>query len=283
MRFKLTIDYIPGGDDQQHNVAEYIRSQLKKVGINVEVRASPDFPAWAKRIGHHDFDLTMDIVFNWGDPVIGVHRTYLSTTSAGVIWSNTQSYCNPKVDELLTRRRSRLDPAKRKALYAEFQKIVGDELPIYWINAVPYHTACDKRCGTARRPSGDRCRRWTRSTGRRSETGLRVPAPRAGPDDIAVEPPAEWDRPRYIAGARLRPRPAVAVVVLNFLLIHAAPGDPVEMIAGEMGGASPEMMAQIRASYGLDQPLLAQLGVYLGKVAPATSANRTSSTSRSPR
>jgi hypothetical protein len=23
-------------------------------------------------------DMTMDVVFNWGDPVIGVHRTYLS-------------------------------------------------------------------------------------------------------------------------------------------------------------------------------------------------------------
>ncbi|WP_281078942.1 hypothetical protein, partial [Variovorax paradoxus] len=28
-RFKLTIDYLPGGDDQQKNVAEYVRGQLK--------------------------------------------------------------------------------------------------------------------------------------------------------------------------------------------------------------------------------------------------------------
>ncbi len=32
-RFKLTIDYLPGPDDQQKTVAEYIRGQLKKVGI----------------------------------------------------------------------------------------------------------------------------------------------------------------------------------------------------------------------------------------------------------
>ena len=50
-RFKLTIDYLPGQDEQQKNVAEYIRAQLKKVGVMVDVRASADFPSWAKRIG----------------------------------------------------------------------------------------------------------------------------------------------------------------------------------------------------------------------------------------
>jgi peptide/nickel transport system permease protein len=58
----------------------------------------------------------------------------------------------------------------------------------------------------------------------------------------------------------------LAVVVLNFVLVHAAPGDPVETIAGASGGMNPELMAQLRAQYGLDQPLLVQLGVYLGKV-----------------
>lgn len=58
----------------------------------------------------------------------------------------------------------------------------------------------------------------------------------------------------------------LAVVVLNFVLVHAAPGDPVETIAGASGGMSPELMAQLRAQYGLDQSLPVQLGVYLRKV-----------------
>ncbi|WP_219821635.1 ABC transporter permease [Sneathiella aquimaris] len=56
-----------------------------------------------------------------------------------------------------------------------------------------------------------------------------------------------------------------AVLVLNFLLIHIAPGDPAEVIAGEMGGATEEMLADIRTSYGLDKPVYVQLGTYLGK------------------
>jgi peptide/nickel transport system substrate-binding protein len=146
-RFKLTIDYLPGGDDQQKNVAEYVRGQLKKVGVAAEVRASADFPSWAKRLASHDFDLSMDAVFNWGDPIIGVHRTYLSTNIKPIVWTNTQSYNNPKVDELLNSAGAVLDPVKRRAYYATFQKIVTDELPIEFINVVPYRTATTKQVG----------------------------------------------------------------------------------------------------------------------------------------
>ena len=59
----------------------------------------------------------------------------------------------------------------------------------------------------------------------------------------------------------------VAVLVLNFTLIHIAPGDPADVIAGEMGGATQESLAQIRAAYGLDRPFLEQLGVYVARVA----------------
>lgn len=58
----------------------------------------------------------------------------------------------------------------------------------------------------------------------------------------------------------------IGVVVLNFFLIHAAPGDVAEVIAGEMGGMTEEMMAQIRANYGLDQPILVQLWTYLSQI-----------------
>ncbi|RZL96003.1 MAG: ABC transporter permease [Variovorax sp.] len=72
---------------------------------------------------------------------------------------------------------------------------------------------------------------------------------------------------RYAASRLLQGLALVlAVVVLNFVLVHAAPGDPVETIAGASGGMSPELMAQLRAQYGLDKSMPVQLGVYLGKV-----------------
>ena len=146
-RFKLTIDYLPNVDDQQKTVAEYVRGQLKKIGITVEVRATADFPAWAQKLATHDFDMSMDQVYNWGDPVIGVARTYLSSNIKPIVWTNTQSYKNAKVDELLKTAGAEIDPAKRKADYGQFQKIVTDELPILYINVVPFHTATVKAVG----------------------------------------------------------------------------------------------------------------------------------------
>lgn len=57
-----------------------------------------------------------------------------------------------------------------------------------------------------------------------------------------------------------------AVLVLNFLLMHAAPGDIADTIAQDMGGADAEIMAQIRRDYGLDQPVWQQLLKYIGNV-----------------
>jgi peptide/nickel transport system permease protein len=56
----------------------------------------------------------------------------------------------------------------------------------------------------------------------------------------------------------------VAIAVANFLLIHAAPGDPASVMAGEAGAADPQFLAQLRAQFGLDQPLSTQLAIYLG-------------------
>jgi len=59
----------------------------------------------------------------------------------------------------------------------------------------------------------------------------------------------------------------VAVLVLNFFLIRLAPGDPIQFLIGEMGGASEEFVRDIRKGYGLDRPLIEQLGIYLAKAA----------------
>lgn len=64
----------------------------------------------------------------------------------------------------------------------------------------------------------------------------------------------------------------IAVMILiiatfNFLLVHAAPGDPAAVIAGQSGASDEKLLAQVRAEYGLDQPLHVQLTDYLAKVA----------------
>ena len=57
-----------------------------------------------------------------------------------------------------------------------------------------------------------------------------------------------------------------AVLVLNFTLMHLAPGDVADTISQSMGGADEELLIEIRKDYGLDQPYFQQLATYIGKV-----------------
>lgn len=58
----------------------------------------------------------------------------------------------------------------------------------------------------------------------------------------------------------------LAVLVLNFSLMHLAPGDVADTISQSMGGADQEVLDEIRRDYGLDQPFIVQLGSYVGRV-----------------
>ncbi len=140
VRFETTINFIPGGAVFKR-WSELVKAQLKKVGIQVTIKASPDFRGWLKTVTQHDFDMTLDSVFNWGDPVIGVHRTYSSTNiRKGVPWHNTQQFKNAEVDALMAKAGAEVNLDKRKAAYAEFQKLVVEEAPVIFVNASPYHT-----------------------------------------------------------------------------------------------------------------------------------------------
>ncbi len=95
-----------------------------------------------------EFDLTLDTLYTYPDPLIGVHRTYLSSNiKKGVINTNTENYNNPKVDELLAKAAVETNFTKRKALYVEFQKTITDELPVFYLFEVAYYTLYNKTVG----------------------------------------------------------------------------------------------------------------------------------------
>ena len=63
------------------------------------------------------------------DPTVGCSRLYWSKNyQEGVPFSNGSNYSNPKVDALLEGAAVEIDPAKRKAMFFEFQKIVAQEI-----------------------------------------------------------------------------------------------------------------------------------------------------------
>ncbi len=55
----------------------------------------------------------------------------------------------------------------------------------------------------------------------------------------------------------------LAILVLNFSLIHAAPGDPASVMAGEAGATDEQFLEDLRRRFGLDQPFHVQLWIYI--------------------
>lgn len=70
----------------------------------------------------------------------------------------------------------------------------------------------------------------------------------------------------YVAGRVLQAVPTVTgILLVSFLLIHLAPGDPVLAVAGEHGDAA--YYDFMRERFGLNRPLPVQLVTFAGRIA----------------
>lgn len=136
----LTMDFIPGVPDYQQNLAEYIKSSLAEVGIDIEVRSSPDIGSWIGYLAPRDYDLTMNILFMWADPTIGVHRSFLEANIQPIPFANNSAYINADLEALMSQAAVETDFDARKALYTEIQTILADDLPFHWIETLPTHS-----------------------------------------------------------------------------------------------------------------------------------------------
>ena len=69
----------------------------------------------------------------------------------------------------------------------------------------------------------------------------------------------------YVGRRLLQMIPMIlAVTILNFMIINLAPGDPVTVLAGEQ--ATQEYMDELREAYGLNEPVVKRLGIYIGRL-----------------
>lgn len=72
---------------------------------------------------------------------------------------------------------------------------------------------------------------------------------------------------RYIVRRLLQSIPAIfGIIIINFFVLHLAPGDAADVLAGEAGAATKAYMEQLRETFGLDQPLYIQLYEYVANI-----------------
>ena len=131
--FSVRIDYLPTVREFCGSMAEYMKEALKAIGITANVVASPDLASLAQRVVARDFDMCLYLSQGYGDPVVGIHSLYESAAIGGPYPGNIPHYSSPEVDELLEQAGQEMDLARRKEIYAKFQKVVSDDLPV-----IPY-------------------------------------------------------------------------------------------------------------------------------------------------
>jgi peptide/nickel transport system substrate-binding protein len=144
-RFRMTFDVNPTTEEGRR-LGDFLRASLARVGIALEVRLS-DIGSYIKRIyTDRDFDMCCTGFSNIYDPSVGVQRVYWSKNIVkGVPYSNTSYYRNPRVDELLEAAAIETDPAKRRAEFCEFQRIVLHDAPDIDIGVPRWVTIYNKR------------------------------------------------------------------------------------------------------------------------------------------
>jgi len=57
-----------------------------------------------------------------------------------------------------------------------------------------------------------------------------------------------------------------AVIIFNFVLVHLAPGSPVDVLAGEAGTSDPARAAALIKEFGLDKSLPSQFLDYVSNL-----------------
>lgn len=110
-------------------MAQVVQAQLRQSGINmsIEVVEWGAFLDGTNR-GEHQM-LLMSWITVTGDADYGLYALVSSNTHGGA--GNRSFYSNEKIDKLLQAGRVSSDQEERRAIYAEIQEILQDELPIF--------------------------------------------------------------------------------------------------------------------------------------------------------
>lgn len=142
-RFTLKHIPLPYGEIWTR-LSEYLRQAMRQIGVALDLE-STDAGSWARRVGNWEYETTINFVYQFGDPTLGVERTYVSSNIQKVTFTNTGGYSNPQVDALFLQARSAAAAADRQRAFSEVQKILVQEVPQIWLTELSFPTVHDKK------------------------------------------------------------------------------------------------------------------------------------------
>jgi peptide/nickel transport system substrate-binding protein len=144
VRVKLELNPVPISQTWMRLV-QYVKQALRQVGIDVTIR-NMDQASSVASMGNHDFDMCIVTNTAFGDPAVGVARSYItSNIRKGVPFTNTCQYSNPRVDELFGTAAKSNDRNERQRLYTEVQQILVEDVPVAWLLELEYAISINRQ------------------------------------------------------------------------------------------------------------------------------------------
>ncbi|TAJ87391.1 peptide ABC transporter substrate-binding protein [Reyranella sp.] len=119
------------GNRVRELVAQVIQSQLRQVGIEVRIKADPPrlFFEVMNRRNYNALGMYAWVQRPGGVPRSTLHSKEIPTAENGWSGQNYPGYANPQMDKALDDAERELDVDKRRAFFAEIQKLAADDLP----------------------------------------------------------------------------------------------------------------------------------------------------------
>jgi peptide/nickel transport system substrate-binding protein len=158
IRFNLRLVVIPNGEDVPL-LATFIQQSLAEVGIKVEIANYDYAGSLAAVYKEHNFDIATGWHQYRGDPAVSTTVWFRSGSPAGSPWTNQFGWQSDKVDKLIDDAASEINPAKRKALYAEFVREVNEQLPIFFVTQREFYSVYNRKLQASHNSS-----RWPSSS-----------------------------------------------------------------------------------------------------------------------
>ena len=127
----LVLDFVvQAGDANYEQIAVLVQDQLGKIGVQVNIIKQEAGQAW-ETIVDGAYDLSTNY---WTNDVIDPDQKtgFVLYGDDPDALSYYTRYNNPKVNELIGQGRTELDTEKRRAIYAEIQKIAKND--VHWID-----------------------------------------------------------------------------------------------------------------------------------------------------
>ncbi|MGJ5093622.1 ABC transporter substrate-binding protein [Bradyrhizobium oligotrophicum] len=129
-RFSLRLLPAPWGEDISL-WSTFLQQSLGEVGIAIEIVRN-DGGGFLKQVyDEHAFDLATGWHQYRNDPAVSTTVWYRSGQPKGAPWTNQWGWDDPKIDKIIDDAATEVDPAKRKALYADFVREANTELPVW--------------------------------------------------------------------------------------------------------------------------------------------------------